>query len=153
MALELSSPAFKEGEYIPPAFSCSGSDISPPLNWKGIPPGTVTLALTCTDPDAPVGTWTHWVIFNIPASLPGVEEHFSRRSLLPSGISQGMNDFREVGYMGPCPPPGRPHRYFFKLYALDRLLKLPPGVSRAELEKAMREHTLARAELMGLFRR
>ncbi len=153
MALEISSPAFKEGEYIPEVFSCRGREVSPPLNWQGIPPRTVTLALTCTDPDAPAGIWTHWVIFNIPASLPGLEEHFPRRSLLPSGISQGMNDFREIGYRGPCPPPGRPHRYSFKLFALDRKLDLPAAVGLTRLEEAMRGHILGEAELMGLFRR
>jgi len=153
MALELSSPVIKAGEYIPEVFTCRGRDISPPLVWRRVPSGSVTLALTCTDPDAPVGIWTHWVIFNIPASLPGLEEEFSRRPVLPSGISQGMNDFREIGYMGPCPPPGRPHRYYFKLFALDRKLDLPPGVGRAQLEKAMPGHILGEAELLGLFQR
>ena len=153
MALELSSPAFKAGEYIPEVFSCGGRDISPSLTWQGVPPGTVTLALTCTDPDAPVGIWVHWIIFNLPASLRGLEDNFPVRANLPSGIRQGMNDFRKIGYLGPCPPPGRPHRYFFRLYALDRQLDLPAGVSRPDLEKAMKGHILEEAELMGLFRR
>lgn len=153
VALDLKSPGFKEGGYIPSEYTCSGENRSPALSWAGLPEGTKSLALVCADPDAPAGTWIHWVIFNIPPLLPGLEGGVPRQGSLPGGIRQGNNDFKEIGYFGPCPPPGRPHRYLFRLYALDGELGLPPGSSGGALEKAVRGHVLAEAKLTGLFGR
>lgn len=147
MALEISSPAFKDGETIPVEYTCNGKNISPPLAWSGLPAGTQTLALIADDPDAPMGTWVHWVLYNLPAST--VE--------LPAGVQnpgiEGTNSNRKTGYAGPCPPPGKPHRYFFKLYALDTSLALVPGATKAELEEAIRGHILAEGQFMGIFSR
>ena len=152
-AFELVSSAFKNGEYIPGEYSCKGKDISPPLEWTGMPEGTRSFALICDDPDAPVGTWIHWVIFNLPAEKTGLEENLSGQNRLSDGALQGKNSWGKLGYGGPCPPPGKPHRYFFKLYALDTMLDLKSGATKQELLKAMEGHVLAEAELMGLFKR
>jgi Raf kinase inhibitor-like YbhB/YbcL family protein len=151
--IQLRSPAFRHGDVIPRAHTCEGEDLSPPLFWTGIPMERRSLALVCDDPDAPRGTWVHWVLYNLPGEtvelspgVPGVPE-------LPSGARQGRNDSGELGYSGPCPPPGKPHRYYFRLYALDIMLSLPHGVSRAELEEAMADHILAQGALMGIYQR
>lgn len=140
--MELTSPAFAAGEPIPAAHTCDGADRPPPLAWSDVPAGTRALALIVDDPDAPRGTWLHWTIWNLP-----VEPHD-----LPGAAPQGMNDFGNVGWGGPCPPSGT-HRYFFRLFALDAPLDLPGGATRAELEGAMQDHVLAQAELMGTYRR
>src|SRR5579871_4641138 len=119
MALQITSSAFTEGGMIPKQFTCEGPDASPQLSWSGAPAGTQSLALIVDDPDAPVGTWVHWVLYNLPASLSELAENASRTPNALGTASQGLNDFRRSGYGGPCPPPGKPHRYFFKLYALD----------------------------------
>jgi Raf kinase inhibitor-like YbhB/YbcL family protein len=153
MSMTLNSPAFQPGQPIPQKYACQGEDISPPLRWGNVPAGTQSLALICDDPDAPVGTWVHWVIYGIPASMAELPEKVPATETLPSGAKQGMNDFRRVGYGGPCPPPGGPHRYFFKLYALGTELSLKPRATKQDLLRAMQGHILAQAELMGTYQR
>lgn len=153
VGLELRSPAFKEGEYIPSRYSCDSFDYSPPLVWDDVPQGTRSFALICEDPDAPTGIWVHWVIFNIPYQTHSLEESVPKIPQLPNGAIQGVNDFNRVGYGGPCPPSGKPHRYFFKLYALDTELNLREGVTRNELMKALEGHILDKASLYGLYKR
>lgn len=152
MPLTITSTAFTEGGMIPSKYTCDGPDISPPLAWSGVPKEAKSLALICDDPDAPVGTWVHWVIYNLPPDTSGLPEKVPPDSALPSGARQGVNDFRKVGYGGPCPPGGT-HRYFFKLYVLDTALNLPGRVTKADLLKAMEKHILAEAQLMGKYRR
>ena len=153
MALKVESLAFSPGGDIPRQHTCDGPDLSPPLRWSEPPAGTQSLALICDDPDAPAGTWVHWVLYRIPASARGLPEGVPKRETLADGSRQGRNDFGKVGYGGPCPPRGPKHRYFFKLYALDTVLDLPPGATKAELLKAMEGHILAQGELMGRYGR
>ena len=155
MALVLTSPAFREGAAIPAKHTCDGADTSPQLAWGGAPPGTAALALIVDDPDAPAGTWVHWVLYNLPGNLAGLPEGVAKSDQLPQlgGALQGKNDFRRVGYGGPCPPPGRPHRYFFKLYALDAALPLRAGATKQEVERAMAGHVIGEARLMGTYAR
>src|SRR5579872_5462294 len=153
MALQITSTAFTEGGMIPKQFTCEGPDVSPQLSWSGAPAGTKTFALIMDDPDAPVGTWVHWVIYNLPANMKELPEEVEKQDRLSSGASQGRNDFRKTGYGGPCPPSGKPHHYFFKLYALDTSLDLKAGASKADVERAIKDHTLGQAELIGLFGR
>jgi len=150
--MELKSVAFETGALIPGEYTCDGEDISPPLNWSDPPAGTKSFALISDDPDAPVGTWVHWVIWNIPASVRSLDENLLKKDSLPNGARQGTTDFRRVGYGGPCPPSGT-HRYFFKLYALDTMLNLPSSTTKKDLERAMQQHILGQAELMGKYRR
>lgn len=153
MAFAISSTSFSLGGDIPKKFTCDGADLSPELNWTDAPAGVHSFALITDDPDAPVGTWTHWVLFDLPSQTKGLPEGIAKIDELPSGGRQGRNDFRKIGYGGPCPPPGKPHRYFFKLYALDRMLNLKPGSSKQEVEQGMQGHIVAKAELMGRYRR
>ena len=146
----LASTAFKQGETIPKKYGCGGPDISPPLEWQSVPADAKSLALIVEDPDAPMGTWVHWVIFNIPPESSGLPEHVATDKTLPDGAVQGRNDFRKIGYGGPCPPSGT-HRYFFLLYALDTTLRLPAGSTKAELVRAMEGHIVGKAELMGKY--
>ena len=150
--MELKSAAFQPGGMIPAKYTCDGEDISPPLNWSDPPAGTKSFALISDDPDAPVGTWVHWVIWNIPAATRALEENLPKMASLPNGAKQGTTDFRRIGYGGPCPPSGT-HRYFFKLYALDTTLNLPASTTKKDLEKAMGGHILAQTELMGKYQR
>jgi Raf kinase inhibitor-like YbhB/YbcL family protein len=130
-----------------------GEDLSPPLHW-GVPPAaTRSFVLIVDDPDAPVGTWVHWVIYDIPLDLRGLTEGIPTKDHLPNGAMQGLNDFKRIGYGGPCPPPGKPHRYYFKLYALDAILKLKPRATKAHVSAACKGHVLAEAQLMGRFSR
>ncbi|MGD2124588.1 MAG: YbhB/YbcL family Raf kinase inhibitor-like protein [Desulfobacteraceae bacterium] len=152
MAITVTCAAFKEGEMIPRQYTCDGKDISPPLSWSAVPEGTQSLALICDDPDAPMGTWVHWVLFNLPANIDSLPEEVPASRTLDSGAKHGKNDFRRFGYGGPCPPGGT-HRYYFKLYALDTMLDLDPGLTKAELLKAMEGHVLAEGQLMGCYRR
>jgi len=151
MAFTVHSSDFANGAEIPRQFTCSGADRSPALEWKDVPAATKSLALIADDPDAPGGTWVHWVIFNIPATANGLRGGFETKEQFADGTRQGRNDFSKIGYNGPCPPPGKPHRYFFKLYALDGALTLGAGASKSELERAMDGHILGRAEWMGTF--
>lgn len=150
--MRISSKAFGEGDMIPRQYACDGSNVSPPLDWMDLPGGTKSLALICDDPDAPAGTWVHWVIFNIPADETGLPEDVPREKKLASGAKQGITDFRKIGYGGPCPPGGT-HRYYFKLYALDSILEAEPGITKRELLEIMDGHILAEVELMGRYTR
>ena len=150
--MKITSTAFEEGGMIPRKYTCDGEDVSPPLAWTGVPEAAKTIALISDDPDAPMGTWVHWVLFNLPASEKGLPEAVPTDKELKNGAKQGRNDFRRIGYGGPCPPGGT-HRYFFKLYALDAVLNLPAGATKAELIKAMEGHILAQGQLMGKYRR
>ncbi len=153
MTLELKIPAFAKGGEIPKRHTCDGADLSPALSWNGVSPAALSLAVIVDDPDAPRGTWTHWLIWNIPAHLTALPEGVPPQEVLENGARQGRNDFDRIGYGGPCPPPGKAHRYFFKLYALGAKLDLKTGASRQELERAMKRHVLAQAEWVGTFRR
>lgn len=153
VSIAISSPSFAPGADIPKKHTCDAADVSPQLAWTGAPAGTRSFALIMDDPDAPVGTWVHWVYYDLPASATGLAENVSKGEDPPSGGRQGRNDFRKIGYGGPCPPPGKPHRYFFKLYALDRTLDLKAGASKKDVEQAMKGHILAQAELVGKYGR
>jgi len=150
--MELKRQAFAAGEMIPAKYTCDGQDISPPLGWSDPPAGTIEFALISDDPDAPVGTWVHWVMWNIPAGASALDENLPKTASLSNGTKQGTTDFRRIGYGGPCPPSGT-HRYYFKLYALDTALNLPASTTKKDLEKAMQGHILGQAELMGTYRR
>jgi Raf kinase inhibitor-like YbhB/YbcL family protein len=150
MSLEISSPAFANGQPIPVDFSCDGRDISPALAWENPPAGTQSFALIMDDPDAPIGTWVHWIIFNIPASSLNLTEGTATDQQLSDGSLQGETSAGSHGYHGPCPPSGT-HRYFFKLYALDTMLSITASADKKELLAAMEGHILANAELMGTF--
>ena len=153
MAFTISSPSFHNGGQIPKKFTCDGADVSPGLQWGSPPSGTQSFALIADDPDAPVGTWTHWVLFDLPAQTTSLPEGVPKVDDPPTGGHQGRNDFRRIGYGGPCPPPGKPHRYFFKLYALDKKLDLKPGASKQEVEQAMQGHMVGQAEVFGMYQR
>lgn len=152
-AFALSSPGFPAGGEIPKQFTCDGENVSPQLIWTQPPTGTQALALVTDDPDAPAGTWTHWVIFDLPSASRGLPENTPKVEDLSGGGSQGENSFHKLGYDGPCPPPGKTHRYFFKLYALNRKLGLRPGVTKPELDQAMKNHILGHVEWMGTYHR
>jgi Raf kinase inhibitor-like YbhB/YbcL family protein len=155
MAFLLTSPAFTEAAAIPARYTCDGADVSPPLAWSGAPAGTAAFAVIADDPDAPAGTWVHWVLYDLPAGTSRLPENVPKTDTLPAfgGARQGRNDFRRTGYGGPCPPPGPAHRYFFKLYALDAPLGLPPGARKQEVEAAMQGHVLGVAQLVGTYAR
>ncbi len=151
--MELTSSVFRPGESIPSKFTCEGPDVSPPLAWDDPPAGTRSLALLCEDPDAPMGMWVHWVLWGLAPEARQLPEAVPSDAEVLGGAKQGTSDFGRLGYGGPCPPPGGPHRYFFKLYALDSELDLAPGASRADLLDAMEGHILAEASLMGRYQR
>lgn len=153
MTFALRSPDFPDGANIPRPFTCEGEDRSPALEWSDAPSGTKTFALIVDDPDAPVGTWVHWVIYNLPETTRALKGGMEKQEQLADGSRQGRNDFRKTGYNGPCPPPGKPHRYFFKLYALSTKLTLAPGASKSDVEHAMEGHILGRTEWMGRYQR
>ena len=152
MAILVESPAFAEGAQIPRRYTCDGEDISPPLSWSGVPEGTKSLALICDDPDAPGKTWVHWVLFNLPPRTTELPEGVPARAAISGGGAQGINDFRKIGYGGPCPPSGT-HRYVFKLYALDAEIALATGATRADLDRAMKGRVLAEGALTGKYSR
>ncbi len=152
--MELRSPAFKNGETIPVKYTCDGEDISPALSWSGAPAGTKSFVLIMDDPDAPMGTWIHWVVYNIPANVNSLPENVPPEKKLKDGTLQGKNSWGRIGYGGPCPPPPTgAHRYFFKLYAIDKILPLGPGATKKEVLKAIEGHILGKAELMGRYKR
>jgi hypothetical protein len=153
MALRVSSPQWKRGETIPKKYTGDGADVSPPLVFEGVPPGTRAFALICDDPDAPVGTWVHWVIYDIPGTAKGLPEGVAKAAALPDGSHQGRNSWKKSGYGGPSPPPGKPHRYFFRLYALREPLGAAPGLSANEAETAARAKSIEAAEYMGTYGR
>jgi len=142
----LTSSAFTEGGPIPREHTCDGKDVAPPLGWSGAPAGVQTFALIADDPDAPGGVWVHWVLYNLPGTAAALPQSLTE-------AEQGRNDFKRTGYGGPCPPPGKPHRYVFKLYALDGRLALRPGATKADVERAMQGHILGTAQLIGVYAR
>lgn len=153
MAFTISSSAFSSGGSISTKFTCDGPNVSPQLAWTEPPAGTKSFALLADDPDAPVGNWNHWTVWNLPATLRGLPEAVSKDARLTDGTEQGRNDFGKTGYNGPCPPPGKPHRYYFKLFALDTKLDLKAGSRKKELDNAMKGHILGQAEWMGTYGR
>lgn len=153
MTIELTSSVFKEGEPIPSKFTCEGPDVSPPLEWTNVPEGAKSLALICDDPDAPMRTWVHWVLYGLSPATTSLPEAVPADEIIAGGAAQGKNDFKRIGYGGPCPPPGKSHRYFFKLYALDAELDLKPRAAKKDLENAVKGHILAQGQLMGIYKR
>ena len=153
MAMEIRSSAFQNGAAIPNKHTCDADDVSPVLAWNDVPEGTRALALIADDPDAPGGTWVHWVLYDLPVATKELAEGIAKTETLDNGANQGVNDFRRVGYGGPCPPPGPPHRYFFKLYALDAPTGLKPRATKQQLLDAIKGHVLAEAQLVGRYKR
>lgn len=153
MTITLKSTAFAAGAFIPKQATCDGPDISPPLKWSGVPAKAVSQVLICEDPDAPSGTWTHWVVFNLPGQVSELGAGVPPAKTLANSAAQGTNDFKKIGYGGPCPPQGQPHRYLFKIYALDTKLKLAPGATKQQVLDAMNGHTVAEGQLTGTYRR
>lgn len=152
MEIKLKSSAFENGGMIPKKYTCDGDDMSPPLSWSQVPEETQSFAIICDDPDAPMGTWVHWVAYNIPPEVNGLKENITPERKMKSGGIQGMNDLKKIGYGGPCPP-GGVHRYFFKIYALDTKLDLEPGATKSQLLIAMEGHIIAKGDLMGKYSR
>jgi Raf kinase inhibitor-like YbhB/YbcL family protein len=151
--MEVTSNAFRDGQPIPSRYTCDDKNISPALIWKGAPTGTRSLALIVDDPDSPTGVWAHWVVFNIPGDASELAEDAAKSNTTPANFIEGLNDFKKIGYGGPCPPAGKLHRYYFKLFALDTTLDLPSGASRQAVEAAMTKHILAQGQLMGTYQR
>jgi len=151
MPLQISSSAFQDGGMIPKKFTCDGADVSPALSWTNPPHGTQSFSLIADDPDAPAGTWVHWVLYDLPPTAQGLPEGIARSRDLSDGSRQGRNDFGKIGYNGPCPPRGATHRYFFKLFALDCKTGLPAGATKADLERTMKGHVLAQAVVIAKF--
>ena len=152
MDITITSSAFEDGGMIPLKYTCDGNNISPPLKWQGIPAKTKSIAIICDDPDAPMGTFVHWVLFNLPPETEGLDENFPDEETFPDGARQGITDFGKTGYGGPCPPSGT-HRYFFKIYALDTKVDMASIADKPALIKAMEGHLLARGRLMGRYER
>ncbi len=152
MTIKITSSTFTEGSMIPNRYTCDAEDVSPDLAWTGVPEGTKSLALICDDPDAPMGTWVHWVLFNLPPDINELHAEIPPEKTLKNGARHGKNDFGRFGYGGPCPPSGT-HRYFFKLYALDTRIKLESGITKAQLLEAMNGHILDEGQLMGKYKR
>jgi len=146
------SDSFSDGGMIPAKYTCDGANISPKLSWDNAPKGTKSFVLICEDPDAPMGTFTHWVLYDIPADVHELPENLPKDKILPNGAKQGITDFKKVGYGGPCPPNGT-HRYYFKLYALDTLLNLEPALKKEDILKAMNGHILAQGQILGKYAR
>lgn len=153
MAFEIKSPAFENGNVIPEKYTCDGENVSPPLKWHDVPAETKSLVLICDDPDAPLMTWVHWLIYCIPPSKNGLEENIPRKEVLEWGGKQGKNSWGKIGYGGPCPPGKKQHRYFFRLYALNEELNLPAGLKKKELLKRIERHVIGKAEIMGKYGR
>jgi len=153
MELNLKSEAFTEGEMIPKKYTGDSMDFSPPLSWSQPPEGTKSITIICDDPDAPAGVWVHWVIFNIKPDTTSLPENVPKLLQVMGFVKQGKNSFGKIGYNGPSPPRGKHHRYFFKIYALDKELELPAASTKSEVEKAMEGHILARGQLMGKYKR
>ncbi len=150
--MKIISSAFDESAMIPEKYTCDDIDISPPLKWSSVPEGTKTFAIICDDPDAPMGTWVHWIIYNLLAIINELSENVPPLEILLNGAKQGRNDFGKIGYGGPCPPGGT-HRYYFKIYALSEELNIEAGITKSELLKAMEGHILLEGQLMGRYKR
>jgi Raf kinase inhibitor-like YbhB/YbcL family protein len=153
MTIQIKSTAFSEGEPIPVKHTCDGDDSSPPLTFSNIPPGAKSLVLICEDPDAPSGTFTHWILYDLPATVTELSGGVSTDETLSNSARQGKNDFKRVGYGGPCPPPNGPHHYFFRLYALDVALEVQPKATKDQITRAMEGHILGEGYLMGTYKR
>jgi Raf kinase inhibitor-like YbhB/YbcL family protein len=153
MTIKITSTGFAEAQPIPSKYTCDGEDVSPPLSWDSPPNGTRSLALICDDPDAPSGTWVHWVIYDLSATTTELPEAVPANEEALNGAKQGRNDFGRVGYGGPCPPAGKAHRYYFKLFALDSALNLKAGATKADVENAMKGHIVGQGQLMGTYKR
>ena len=153
MSFKLTSSAFAVGGEIPNQYTCKGQDVSPALAWSGAPAHTASFAIIMDDPDAPAGTWVHWVMWDVPGSAHLLPEGVAKREQLDDGARQGRNSFGKIGYNGPCPPAGQTHRYFFRIYALDGKLDLQPAATREHSDDAMQGHILAQSEYMGTFHR
>ena len=154
--LELQSSAFALNSRIPMPYVCTdvgGAEKSPPLAWRGAPAGTKTFALVVRDPDAPGGSFVHWVVYNLPANTTKLDADVPKTDTIAGSGNQGVNGFGNIGYQGPCPPPGQPHHYHFHLYALDTKLELKPGATADDVEQAAKGHALADADLVGIFER
>src|SRR5262245_61331495 len=151
--LQLTSTAFTDGKPIPAQFACDGKNISPPLQWTGAPAETKTFVLIADDPDAPGGVWAHWVVYDLPSTVTTLAEGVPQSQPVGGDGKQGVNDFKKPGYGGPCPPPGKAHRYMFKLYALDGAIGLKPGATKKQVEAAMAKHVIGQAQLMGTYQR
>jgi Raf kinase inhibitor-like YbhB/YbcL family protein len=151
--MHLYCPDFDHGECIPVKHTCDGANVSPRLQWTAVPSGTKSFALICDDPDAPMGTQVHWLLYDVPATRRELPEHLSASGMLSGRVKQGITDFGCSGYRGPCPSRGKLHRYIFKLFALDTQLALKPGATKAELLNAMKDHDLGDASLMGVYER
>ena len=152
MEIKITSSAFEEGGMIPKQYTCDGANISPSLAWTSVPEGTKSFALICDDPDAPMGVWVHWVIFNLPVNINELPESIPSQKTLENGAKQGTNDFRKIGYDGSCPSSGT-HRYYFNLYALDTEIDLDAGATKEDLLKMMEGHILSKGQLMGRYKR
>ena len=152
MGIVVRSAAFDEGGLIPPRYTCDGADVSPPISLSGVPEGARSIALICDDPDAPAGTWVHWVVYDLSPDIKDLPEAVPPDKTVLGGAKQGLNDFRKIGYGGPCPPGGT-HRYSFKVYALDAVTNLAPGARKDDLLKAMEGHVLAEGRLIGKYHR
>jgi Raf kinase inhibitor-like YbhB/YbcL family protein len=153
MTFTLKSSAFTNGAVIPVEHTGDGVDVSPPLEWSGVPQGTVAFVLICDDPDAPAGTWVHWVLYDIPATITKLDKNVPKDKIVLSSAKHGVNDFGRIGYNGPAPPRGKPHRYFFKLYAVSKLTGLPPGATKQQVLDAIKGNILAECSLMGTYQR
>lgn len=153
LKIQIASSGFADGRPIPDQYTCAGPNLSPPLTWTNVPVDVKSFALIADDPDAPGGTWVHWVIYNLPPTATALAENVPPLPQLPDGARQGFNDFGQTGYSGPCPPSGKPHRYVFKIYALDRTLDLSAGATKRQLLRAMDGHILAAGQLTGTYQR
>jgi Raf kinase inhibitor-like YbhB/YbcL family protein len=151
--ISISTDAFGAGDRIPDEYTCTGKNVSPAFSWSGVPANTKSLALIMDDPDAPGGTFVHWVLFNIPPETKNLSKGIAGNKTLADGSRHGKTDFDRMGYGGPCPPPGKPHRYYFRIYALDTKLDLQPAVTKTQIEKAMSGHILAKGEIIGIYAR
>ncbi|MDB6066696.1 MAG: putative kinase inhibitor [Pedosphaera sp.] len=152
-SIALASPAFGDGKIIPTECTCDGKDLSPPLSWGVAPAGTKSFALTCEDPDAPGGTWTHWLYYGLPAGTTQLPQGVSAVENPPNGGRQCLNSFNRMGYGGPCPPPGQTHHYVFRIYALDSDISLQPSASLKDFNQAIKGHVLGQGELTGMYKR
>lgn len=151
MAMKITTTAFNNGDKIPAQYTCDGTDISPVLKWSEVPKGTQSICLIMYDPDAPKGTWTHWVIYNIPPDVKELAENTPKTETLSSGALQGTNDFGKIGYNGPCPPTGPEHRYYFKIYALDTKIAPPAKPNKKQIDDAITGHIIEKTQLMGFY--
>jgi Raf kinase inhibitor-like YbhB/YbcL family protein len=153
VTITIRSSAFADGQPIPSKYTCDGEDVSPPLSWDNAPEESKSLVLICDDPDAPGRTWEHWVLYDLAATTRELPEAVPAKEIVLDGAKQGRNDFKQIGYRGPCPPPGGAHRYYFKMYALDVELNQEAGATKSEVEEAMKGHILAEGKLMGTYKR